>query len=266
MLHLLTRVLLCSLLTQVAINSAHAQRISEEQAAQDTYIEGLRLVDYWAQPAYLTSLDIHLGYVEKDTQLGGGRHHCSAISSEQSQLVAETISTALSQVAADSLKKLKLKYLILCGRLLAGEQGVGGFAVPPLDLLVIATANGINNPTNLRKTVLHELYHFIEDRFQTSQDGEWQKRFGSGYANSYSGRMTASEIGQGKPGFVNRYGETYPHEERAELFTALLLKPTVLAAHIEATDDRLLKEKALYMIEKCERLIDLRIAVSGISY
>ena len=121
-----------------------------------------------------------------------------------------------------------------------------------------------SNTLYLQRSFLHELYHLIEYRFNAYQDTEWQKLFGAGYANSYDGRITQSPIGSGKRGFLNAYAETYPHEERAELFASLLLNPAEVVAHIKATNDRLLKEKALYLVKKCERLTGLRIALLGI--
>jgi hypothetical protein len=44
------------------------------------------------------------------------------------------------------------------------------------------------------------------------------------------------------------------------LFAFLVLHPAEVVAHIKATNDELLKEKALYLARKCERLMGLRIA------
>ena len=90
-----------------------------------------------------------------------------------------------------------------------------------------------------------------------------QQAFGSGYANSYNERMGPSRLGSGKRGFLNAYAETYPHEERAELFASLLLNAPEVVAHIRATNDEVLKQKALYLAKKCERLLGLRMVVPG---
>ena len=65
---------------------------------------------------------------------------------------------------------------------------------------------------------------------------------------------------QQRTGFLNAYSETYPHEERAELFASLLLEPAVVATHLKRTNDPVLRDKVRYVIEKCERLLGLRLA------
>jgi hypothetical protein len=60
---------------------------------------------------------------------------------------------------------------------------------------------------------------------------------------------------------LNAYAETFPHEERAELFAALVLTPAEVVAQAKARDDELLRRKILYMVDKCQRLIGLRISL-----
>jgi hypothetical protein len=172
----------------------------------------------------------------------------------------------LSHLSEATLRKLGLKYVIVCSRLLKGEQSIGGIPLPSLNLLMVVARPHATHAQGLQALVLHELYHFIKNRFQAVDDADWQRQFGAGYANSIVGRTKVSRIREGKPGFVNRYAETFPVEDRAELFAALVLEPTTLVAHIEATQDVRLKEKARYLIDKCARLTDLRLAVPGISY
>lgn len=261
----LPRILLCfTLMNGVWPDVANAQTPSEQQAAKETYIDGLRLLDAAARDPRLTTLGIHLGHVEKDTRPGGGKYFCGAMSREESRSAGRIVTTALLKLPDASLGKLRLRYVILCSRAMAAGQRIGGIPVPPLDLLMLDVGESGNNASHLQRGFLHELYHLIEYRFNTYEDTEWQKLFGTGYANSYGGRMQQSPIGSGKRGFLNSYAETYPHEERAELFASLVLDPAEVAAHIKATNDVVMKEKALYLVRKCERLIGLRIGLPGI--
>jgi len=264
MRYLLNILLSFTLINGVWLAMASAQTLSEQQAARETYIDGLHLLEAAAQEPRLATLGIHLGYVEQDTRPGGGKYFCGAMSRDESRSAGRIITTALLKLPDASLRKLRLRYVILCSRAMAAGQRIGGIPVPPLDLLMLDVGESGSNTLHLQHGFLHELYHLIEFRFNTYQDTEWQKRFGAGYANSYDGRMAQSPIGSGKRGFLNAYAETYPHEERAELFASLLLSPAEVVAHIKATNDQLLKEKALYLIKKCERLMGLRIALPGI--
>ena len=263
MRHALDILLSFTLIIGLGLNEARAQIPSEQQAAKETYIDGLRLLNAGAQEPRLTALGINLGYVETDTKPGGGKYFCGALSQNDARGAARPITAALLKLPDASLRNLRLRYLILCSRAMAAGQRIGGIPVPPLDLLMLDIGESGSDTTYLQHIFLHELYHLIEFRFNTYQDPEWQKQFGAGYANSYGGRMKQSPVGTGKKGFLNAYSETYPHEERAELFASLLPNPAEVAAHIKATRDEVLKAKALYMVAKCERLIGLRMTLPG---
>ncbi len=249
------------LLSLAWLGAAAAQTASEQQAAKETQIDGLRLLDPAALEPRLRTLGVHLGHVEKDTRPGGGRYFCGAMTRDESRAAGKIISAALLKLPDAALGKVRLRYVILCSRAMAAGQRIGGIPVPPLDLLMLDAGESGNDPSQLQHLFLHELYHLIEFRFGTYQDAEWQSLFGAGYASSYGSGLKHSRIGSGKRGFLNAYAETFPHEERAELFAALLLDPAQVAAHIKAANDALLKEKALYLARKCERLLGLRIAV-----
>jgi hypothetical protein len=252
-----------TLIMGLVLHRVHAQAHSEQQAAKETYIDGLRLLNAATQEPRLMTLGINLGYVEADTRPGGGKYFCGALSQTDARSAGRPIAAALLKLPDASLKNLRLRYLILCSSAMAAGQRIGGIPVPPLDLLMLDIGESGSNASYLQHTVLHELYHLIELRSNSYQDAQWQQKFGAGYANSYGGRMKQSPVGTGKKGFLNAYSETYPHEERAELFASLLLNPAEVAAHIKATKDETVKAKALYLIAKCERLIGLRIALPG---
>lgn len=245
-------------------SQARTPIVSEQQAAKETEIDGLRLLEAGAQERRLTTLDVHLGYVEKSIYPGGGKYFCGAMSGEESRSVGSVIASALSRLPDASLKTLRLRYVILCSRATAAGRRIGGIPVPPLNLLMLDVGESANDDSYLQHIFFHELYHLIEFRFNTFQDADWQTRFGAGYANGYSAGSQQTILGSGKRGFLNRYAESFPHEERAELFASLLLNPAAVAAHIKATNDDLLKDKALYVGEKCARLTGLRISLPGI--
>jgi len=246
------------------VDLASAQTLSERQARKETSIDGLHLLDAAARGPRLTALGVNLGYVERDTKPGGGQYFCGAMSADDSRAAGRIITTALLKLSDASLRTLRLRYVILCSRAMAAGQRIGGIPVPPLDLLMLDVGASGNNPLYLQHGFLHELYHLIEFRFNTYQDARWQELFGAGYANSYEGRLSQSPIGSGRRGFLNAYAETYPHEERAELFASLLLNPAEVGAHLRAMNDEMLKKKALYLVRKCERLLGLHIAIPGI--
>ena len=59
----------------------------------------------------------------------------------------------------------------------------------------------------VKRIFLHELYHFIEYRFNVFKDRLWLKNFGAGYTNGYSAQSAQSRIGSGKKGLLNNQSE-----------------------------------------------------------
>ena len=233
--------------------------ITEEQAAKETEIDGLRLLDGATDTSRSTTEVVHVGYVETDTRPGGGRYLCGGLSRDASLSTGRVIADQISRLPDSSMKTLGLKYVILCSRAEAAGRRIGGIPVPPLRLLMLDVGESTQSDTYLRHIFLHELYHLIEFRFNSVQDEEWQRRFGSGYANDYRPGAQGITPGSGKPGFLNGYSESFPHEDRAELFASLLLDPTTVATHIDGTNDDVLREKARYVAGKSARLIGLPI-------
>jgi len=229
---------------------------TESEAARETEFDGLQLLDAASQDRRLTALGIYVAYVTTDTRPSEGMYLCGGISRNDVLSAASTVAAALQNIPEASLAKLRLKYIVLCSRALAGGQSIGGIPVPPLNLLMLATADA----AALQHTTLHELYHFLEYRFGAIEDAAWLGQFG-GYSNRYPDLLHRSPIGSGKPGFINAYGETHPHEDRAELFAYMVLAPREVAAHIRRAGDPVLKKKAEYLMDKCQRLIGLPIAL-----
>ncbi len=245
------------------LNAASPQSLTEQSASKETYIEGLRLLSSLSGSLHLVKNGISLGYVEKDENPGGGKYFCGALSKNKSSRAGKIINDTLSVFTNSSIKTLNLKYLILCSDTKSGGRAIGGIPVPPLNLIMLSVGNNENSPAYLKHTFLHELYHFIEYRFGSNKDPDWQKLFAKGYTNSYHGKMKNSVIGSAKKGFLNVYSTSFPHEERAELFATLLLKPAEVVAHIKASNDEILKDKVKYVVDKCERLLGLDIKITG---
>jgi len=238
-------------------DAAQGQDAADLQAARETELPGLRLVGVRDVDYHLGTLGIRIGYVEQDVRPGSGHYFCGALTLDRSATAAEPVATALTRLSYLSVRKLGLRYVILCGGAKAGDQPIGGIPVPPLDLLMLDV--GRSNPAFLERTTLHELYHLAEVRFSTRADADWDRQF-SGYANSYAPDLLKLALGSGKPGFLDAYAETFPHEDRAELFAALLLRPGDVLAQIRATGDSVLWRKVRYMDLKAERLLSLRLA------
>jgi hypothetical protein len=249
-------VLLASI-TLAGHDAARAQTPSDLQAARETGLPGLRLVDVADVDRRVGWLGIRLGYVEQDVQ--PGHYFCGALAADRRVTAAEPVATALARLPYASIHQVGLRFVILCGGAKVGDRPIGGVSMGPLDLLMLDVSASVDDAF-LEGTTLHELYHFAEFRFNTLRDADWNRQF-TGYSNGYAAELLKGELGTGKPGFLNAYAETFPHEDRAELFAALVIKPDAVLEQIRATSDSVLRRKVLYMEEKTFRLFALRLAL-----
>jgi hypothetical protein len=227
---------------------------SDRDGARETEFPGLRLLGS-SQERRLTTLGVSLGYVEADTRPGGGQYVCGALDRNGALSAAGSVAEALQYLPDTAFARLRLRYVVLCGFATAAGQSIGGIPAPELNLLML-DAGG--NAGNLPHTTLHELYHLFEYRVGSFSDGGWSGQF-EGYTNSYPGLLRRSPIGSGRAGFINGYGESHAHEERAELFAFMLLSPGAVAA--QASRDPVLRRKAEYMADKCERQLGVPLSL-----
>jgi hypothetical protein len=237
-------------------DAAQGQSAADLQAARETDLPSLRLVDRRDVDPRLGSLGILLAYVEQDERPGDGRFFCGALSDDRIGIAAPPVAAALARVPYWSVRKLGVRYVLLCAGARKGDLTIGGMSASRLDLLLLDVASG--NAAFLEDVTLHELYHMAESRFNTLHDPDWSRQF-TGYSNAYAPDLLKGELGSRRPGFLNAYSETFPYEERAELFAALMIKPDDVLAQIRATSDSVLRRKVLYMDEKVWRMLGLRL-------
>jgi hypothetical protein len=228
-----------------------AQSPAESQAARDTEFDGLRLVG-------ASHRGIQFGYVTADMRPSEGAYLCGAMRRDEAAAAASTVASGLSNLPDAALTRLRLRYVVLCGGLSETGRSIGGIPVAPLNLLVL---DGSSDSASLEHRTLHELYHLLEYRSGGVSDSEWTGQFGGGYSNRHQALLRRSPVGGGKPGFVNAYAETYAHEDRAELFAYLVLSPREVADLVRRTGDEVLRRKADFLSDKCQRAAGLAIAL-----
>lgn len=228
---------------------AAAGSADERQAARDTEFDGLRLL----APG---PLGIQFGYVDVETRPSEGMYVCGALRRDDAQAAAATVAGALQNLPDATLTALRLRYVVLCGGATAAGQSIGGVPSAQHGLLMLDAGDG----ASLAHRTLHELYHLAEYRSGGLGDAEWSGQFG-GYSNRYPGLLRRSPPGGGRAGFINAYGESHPHEERAELFAYLVLSPREVAELIRRTGDAVLRRKADFLSDKCQRMLGLAVAL-----
>lgn len=233
-------------LTHSVQSSAHS--VSESKARKQLQIPELLLAD---EPLHLKKSHLHLATVEVESRPGGGRYTCEPLNNRQVFRVWKIIQDTLRATKVDHLSTLE--YLIVCSRVTVNNRAIGGFPVPPLNLLMLNISN-FKSEDQIKRLFWHEYYHFVEIKTGTYDDVEWGRQFG-GYDNQYRiWQSNAQAIGSGDSGFINHYGQSFSREERAELAAYLMTDPDALTDYIDRTQDLELRKKVLFMQKKLETL------------
>lgn len=189
--------LIAGLVGMLSIALAEAQTVSVEQARKETCIDKLELLS--------SSDGINYGYVPAHTTLG--KYYCGAMAASAAHRARDAAALALRAIPGRQSGQSLPRYLIRCSDVTASGQAIGGVPLPPVNLLMIEAEAP---SAQLQHLVLHELYHLMEYRTNSFNDGEWLQRFGSGYKNSYRGLLSNSPLGSGEAGFASAYGQPYP--------------------------------------------------------
>lgn len=240
----------------LAASPAFAQSAEETAAGKKLYVDNLRLKP---QSDALKKSGVTIAYVSKDTQPGGGKYFCGAISPARLESAETEVSKAFATLPDSAWDKISLDYVLLCSETRAGDRNIGGIPVPPLKLLMLAAGNDSGN--RFAQTALHELYHLIEMQHKTYKDAEWDGFF-TGYNNAY-GSANAVEFGSGGAGFLNSYSQSFSHEERAEIFASMLYTTQPLVQHVQKSGDEKLMQKIGFMVGKCQKLLGSDACIFG---
>lgn len=184
------------LITFAGHGAARGQSTADLRAAGETELPGLRSVDARYVDSRVNLLGIQLGYVETDAT--PGHYFCGALDADRGATAAQPVADALALLPYVSVRNLGLRYVILCGGEKSRDQPIGGIPVPELDLLML-DVGASSNAAFLEYTTLHELYHMVEERFNTFEDADWDQQF-TGYSNSYAPDLLKGALGTGGPG------------------------------------------------------------------
>jgi hypothetical protein len=182
----------------------------------------------------------------KDGQVGFDK-----IASFQLQPAFRLLSTELAIYSASMIKVSRLKRIILCSQVYSRGKTIGGALMGSSGNLYLPV-NWLIPQTYRRLAFHHELYHCF-DYHDMSQflDAEWTKLNEPGFTYSnanYKGDQT--EL-MWRPGFVSPYAMTKVGEDKAELYTHMILHYKAVALKCEK--DAILKRKFLRMKELLHR-------------
>jgi hypothetical protein len=156
------------------------------------------------------------------------------------------LTAELERYPAGLLKRGGIRRLLLVQHLAADGEPLAGFTSVVSGRLYLALDPDDWTRGNLGATVHHELMHMIDDTFGPSEeDPEWEACNPPGfkYMGNDAGYSDTSEWPPPK-GFASRYGRMDVVEDKAELFSMVMIKAKPFA-ELAKTDPYLAKKMRL---------------------
>lgn len=148
----------------------------------------------------------------------------------------------------------EFQQILLCQSIKAHEFSIGGVALVDKRLLLLDIRS---SDQQLQHLFWHELWHLLEGSISHDFIDKWDENF-QGYLNIYQESSNQSiQLGSGHKGFINRYGQSFAKEERAEILAWLLRDPYRLTIYLKETRDSILAHK-IYQMKKTLELLESR--------
>jgi len=161
----------------------------------------------------------------------------------------EIISKNLSRYSKEFLKKINLKYIVMCEDLSISGINTAGIPDHVMKTLIIDLKF---NKKYFERVIHHELFHIVNDGFKDLFDeNEWKKFNESEF--KYADCSTCSKkLGLdtyiNTNGFFTEYSMTIPSEDMAEVFSHLITE------NYKIQDDEILNKKIRFIKEKLNEI------------
>jgi hypothetical protein len=178
------------------------------------------------------------------SQTRAGFIKAEAVTAADLERAVPILSTELHLYPADFVRLLKLKRIGLCKGLSVEKADLGGSTDVVNGTIYLNVPPSCSRDFELRLSLHHELFHLLDyaDDEILFDDQQWSSHnpagFEYGYAFTAGGKIQMAKASQG---FVTDYSLTDPAEDKAEVFSHMI----VSADDVErrAKDDLFLKAK-----------------------
>ena len=189
-------------------------------------------------------------YAEKPFQLGIQKNiSCTNSSKQTYDEKYKIISNNLNRYSKQFLKKINLKYIVMCENLSISGINTAGIPDHLMKTLIIDLKF---NEKYFERVIHHELFHVINDGFKDlfSED-EWKsfnnKNFEYADCSTCSKKLGLDTY-QNTNGFFTEYSKTIPSEDMAEVFSHLIIN------RYKITNDNVLNKKVEFIKNKLKKI------------
>ena len=159
------------------------------------------------------------------------------------------ISKNLSRYSKEFLKKINLKYIVMCEDLSISGINTAGIPDHVMKTLIIDLKF---NKKYFERVIHHELFHIVNDGFKDLFDENEWKKFNEPefkYADcSTCSKKLGLDTYINTNGFFTEYSMTIPSEDMAEVFSYLITE------NYKIQDDEILNKKIRFIKEKLNEI------------
>ena len=161
----------------------------------------------------------------------------------------QIISKNLERYSKEFLKKINLKYIVMCENLSISEINTAGIPDHVMKTLILDLKF---NEKYFERVIHHELFHIINDGFKDLfNENEW-KKFNDPNFNYAECSTCSKKLGldtyKDTNGFFTEYSMTIPSEDMAEVYSHLI------SGNYKVSNDEILNKKIEYIKEKLNKI------------
>ena len=154
----------------------------------------------------------------------------------------QVISKNLNRYSKEFLRKINLKYIVMCENLSISGINTAGIPDHLMKTLIIDLKF---NDTYFERVIHHELFHIINDGFKDLFDEDEWKKFNEPnfkYADcSTCSKKLGLDTYKNTNGFFTEYSMTIPSEDMAEVFSHLI------TGNYKNLEDKILNKKIKFI-------------------
>ena len=189
-------------------------------------------------------------YAEKPFKLGIHKNiSCTNSNNQTYDEKYKIISNNLNRYSKQFLKKINLKYIVMCENLSISGINTAGIPDHLMKTLIIDLEF---NEKYFERVIHHELFHVINDGFKYLFNEEEWKSFNNKnfeYADcSTCSKKLGLDTYQKTNGFFTEYSKTIPSEDMAEVFSHLITNK------YQDTNDNILNKKVEFIKDKINEI------------
>jgi len=161
----------------------------------------------------------------------------------------QIISNNLKRYSKEFLRKINLKYIVMCENLSISGINTAGIPDHVMKTLIIDLKF---NEKYFERVIHHELFHIINDGFKKLFDEDEWKKFNEPnfeYAEcSTCSKKLGLDTYQNTNGFFTEYSMTIPSEDMAEVYSHLI------TGNYRISDDKILNKKIKFIKDKLKEI------------